>query len=285
MPGGGAAAAAGRAGGKTLPAAGKGLPRPCRPRCRAFFQPRCGKLARSLLNNVHMSQSALALPGPFLDPAAMAIVAGGTLVALLLRTPARDFARGIGALRVLVRPRYSADRQLEQIGALGRIAARHGVITLDRSMIADADVAAAVALIVDGGDQAAVVELLAERRRARTERHLAAIETWTNAADIAPAMGMIGTLVGLVRMFLAMNDPLAIGGAMAVALLSTLYGAALATLVAMPIAHRLRRAAREEAYERLRLEAPLAAFAAREAPRRIAPASAPSISARAEAAA
>ena len=60
-------------------------------------------------------------------------------------------------------------------------------------------------------------------------------------AEVAPAMGMIGTLIGLVKMFPAMPDPTAIGAAMAVALLATLYGAIIANLVAMPIAVRLRR--------------------------------------------
>ena len=80
-------------------------------------------------------------------------------------------------------------------------------------------------------------------------------------------MGMVGTLVGLVRMFSVMNDPAAIGGAMAVALLATLYGAVLANLVLMPIAQRLRARARVEAFERARLAEPLIALARREAPR------------------
>ena len=85
-------------------------------------------------------------------------------------------------------------------------------------------------------------------------------------AEAAPAMGMIGTLIGLARMFATMGDPARIGGAMAVALLATLYGAVLANLVAAPIAARLRALARTEAFERTRLEAPFTALAAREAP-------------------
>lgn len=216
-----------------------------------------------------MNQSdTLALLGPYLDPAAMAIVAGGTFGALVLRTPLRDLARGVAALSVLPRGRFRADPLIDQIGAFGRIAQRHGVLALDRSIIGDPDVAAAVAEIVDGAEGDAVAALLEARRVARTERHLAAIEVWTSAADLAPAMGMIGTLIGLVRVFLKMNDPSAIGGAMAIALLSTLYGAVLASLIAMPVAGRLRRAAREEAFERVRLEAPLRTLAKREAPRR-----------------
>ncbi len=230
-------------------------------------------LARTLLFCAGMIDSNdLAGLAPYLDPAAMGIVAGGTVAALVLRSHFRDLVRGIAALRVLPRRRFRADPLIDQIGAFGRIAKRHGVLALDRSVISDGDVAAAVAAIVDGAEGDAVAALLAERREARTERHLAAIDIWASAAELAPAMGMIGTLIGLVRMFLKMNDPAAIGGAMAIALLSTLYGAVLASLVAMPIAARLRRAARQEAFERLRLEAPLRALAQREAPRRRGPA-------------
>ncbi|PZP16265.1 MAG: biopolymer transporter ExbB, partial [Sphingomonas hengshuiensis] len=195
--------------------------------------------------------------------------------AVILRTPARDLARGVAALGVLPRRRFRADALVEQIAALGRIAKRHGVLALDRSVIADPDVAAAVAAIVDGADADTVVEQLKSRHLARTERHLAAVDVWASAAELAPAMGMIGTLIGLVRMFLAMGDPAAIGGAMAVALLSTLYGAAIGNLIAMPVAARLRRAARDEAFERLRLEAPLRALARQEAPRKRGPVAVP----------
>lgn len=230
------------------------------------------RLARTLLIQRHMNETEVTvLLAPYLDPAAAAIVAGGTVAALILRTPARDFTRAVAALRVLPRRRFRADPLIDQIGAFGRIATRHGVLALDRSVIADPDVAAAVAAIVDGAEGDAVADLLEAQRLARTERHLAAIDVWAAAAELAPAMGMIGTLIGLVRMFLKMNDPTAIGGAMAVALLSTLYGAAIASLIALPVAARLRRAARDEAFERLRLEAPLRLLAVREAPRRRGP--------------
>jgi chemotaxis protein MotA len=74
-------------------------------------------------------------------------------------------------------------------------------------------------------------------------------------------MGMVGTLIGLVGMFAAMKDPQAIGGAMAVALLATLYGALLANLALLPLATRLKRRARHEAQERLRLQPALALLA------------------------
>lgn len=203
---------------------------------------------------------------PFLDPIAFAIVGGGTVVATILRTPLGDLGRGLTALTVLGRKPFDGSALLTQVEALSRISSRHGVMQLDRSVIRDVDVAAAIQAVVDG-EPDKVAAIIEARRTARFERQRAAAEMWAAAAEIAPAMGMVGTLVGLVRMFTAMTDPATIGAAMAVAVLATLYGALLGNLVAMPIASRLKRLARAEYIERGRLAAPLAALAERERPR------------------
>lgn len=200
------------------------------------------------------------------DPAALTIVGGGTILSAFLRSPMHDLGRALRALPTLGRRRYSAEPALAQIASLSRIARRSGVIALDRSIIADPDIAGAIAIIVDGGTPESVAALVAWRRRARCERHAAAADVWAAAAEAAPAMGMVGTLIGLAAMFAAMRDPATIGAAMAIALLSTLYGALLGNLVFLPLASRLRAAARIEGFERARFEAPLVALAAREAP-------------------
>jgi chemotaxis protein MotA len=205
--------------------------------------------------------------GSFVDGQALAIVFGGTALALVLRTSARDLARAGAALRTLGRKPFDAGPLLHQIEALTRISARHGVMQLDRSVIADRDVNAGIAAVVDGAEPDAVAAKVTHCVAARAERHRAAIDVWCAAAETLPAMGMVGTLIGLVQMFTAMTDPAAIGGAMAVAVLATLYGALAANLIANPVAARLKRLARAEAAERARLAAPLAALAAREAPR------------------
>lgn len=199
--------------------------------------------------------------GPLLDPLALAIVGGGTALAVVLRTPFRDLGRGVSALRVLGRRSFDVEPLLAQVAALGRISKRHGVLALDRTVIADPDVEAGIQAVVDGASPAEVRSLLGHRFAARLDRHRAGWDMWSGAAEAAPAMGMIGTLVGLVQLFTAMRDPAAIGGAMAVALLTTLYGAALANLVAMPIAARLKRHARHEYQARARLADPIAALA------------------------
>ncbi|WP_380788256.1 motility protein A [Sphingomonas sp. R86521] len=214
-----------------------------------------------------MSTDSLALIGELLDPTALALVCGGTVLAVVLRSPLGELTRAVGALRTLGRSRFDAEPLLHQITALDRIAKRHGALALDRSVITDPDVKAGIAAIVDGAGGDAVQTLIDHRRRARVERHLAIADIWSGAADVAPAMGMVGTLIGLARMFATMSDPSAIGGAMAIALLATLYGALIANLVAAPIAHRLRTNARAEAFERARIVAPLVALANREVPR------------------
>lgn len=208
----------------------------------------------------------MSLIATFADPFAGAIVGGGTLLAIVLRTPMRDLARALVALRILPRSRFSAETLLDQIAAQARIARSHGTMALDRAIIRDPDVAAAITAIVDGARGPAVALLLQHRRRARVERHVAAADVWSAAAELAPAMGMVGTLVGLASMFATMTDPKAIGAGMAIALLATLYGALLANLVLTPIASRLRAAGRVEAFERARLEPPLVALAERERP-------------------
>jgi len=78
------------------------------------------------------------------------------------------------------------------------------------------------------------------------ERHEVGQTMFKNMATMAPAMGMIGTLVGLVQMLANMSDPASIGPAMAVALLTTLYGAVIANAFAQPLADKLARASQLE---------------------------------------
>src|SRR3546814_15067614 len=98
-------------------------------------------------------------------------------------TPRRDRARALAALRVLFRGRFDATALVAQVASLGRIAQRHGVIALDRSVIRDPDVAVAVAAIVDGAGPDEIATLLAEQRATRDDRHATAADVWAAAAE------------------------------------------------------------------------------------------------------
>jgi chemotaxis protein MotA len=110
-------------------------------------------------------------------------------------------------------------------------------------------------MLVDGADEQKLVKQMKQEIRSMKERHAeqqGAVKAWI---DIAPAMGMIGTLIGLVQMLGAMEDPQAIGPAMAVALLTTMYGAIMANVIFGPMLTKLEGySANEVVYREMVLE-------------------------------
>jgi chemotaxis protein MotA len=101
-------------------------------------------------------------------------------------------------------------------------------------------------MLVDGHDVEVVRETLSKDISMTTQRHEFGASIFKSLGDIAPAMGMIGTLIGLVAMLSNMDDPKSIGPAMAVALLTTLYGAFLANIICLPISAKLNVRSQEE---------------------------------------
>jgi chemotaxis protein MotA len=222
------------------------------------------RLARLLLKaGVMIDASAFAV---FYDPVALAIVGGGTLLATAARGPLRDTLNALRALPVLVRRPFDFEPARAELAGAERVATARSLLAIDSHLLKDSDVARGVEAVADGAGPDQIEQLLNGLRLERQERHAIVHDFWSAAAEAAPAMGMVGTLIGLVRMFRSMDDPATIGGAMAIALLATLYGALFANLIAAPIAARLARLSRAEEKERRALVKPFRAFAAREKP-------------------
>ncbi len=205
-------------------------------------------------------------PAIFFDPVALGIVGGGTLLATAARGPLRDTRAAFRALPILWRRSFDFAPARAELAGAERIATAKSLLAIDSQLMRDPDVADGVQAVLDGDTPDAVEALLERLRSARTERHAIVQGWWAAAAETAPALGMVGTLIGLVQLFRVMDDPAAIGSAMATALLATLYGALFANLVAAPIAARFRRLSRAEELERCALVRPFRAFAARELP-------------------
>jgi chemotaxis protein MotA len=205
-------------------------------------------------------------PATFFDPLALGIVGGGTLLATATRGPLRDTTTAFRALPVLWRKPFDFSPARAELAGAERIATAKSLMAVDSHLMRDADVAQGVEAVLAGDTPDEVEAMLGQQRESRLERHAIAQDWWAAAAEAAPALGMVGTLVGLVQLFRVMDDPAAIGGAMSVALLATLYGALFANLIAAPIAARLRRLSRAEELERRALVKPFRAFAARELP-------------------
>ena len=135
---------------------------------------------------------------------------------------------------------------IEEAVALADVARKNGLLALEGQEITNDFMEKGISLCVDGHDPALVQKMLSKDIDLTIQRHEVGQRMFKNMATMAPAMGMIGTLVGLVQMLANMSDPAAIGPAMAVALLTTLYGAVIANAFAQPMADKLGRASQLE---------------------------------------
>jgi chemotaxis protein MotA len=181
--------------------------------------------------------------GPFIDVPSMLIVVGGTFFVTFSQVTLGDFlgSFSIGLKSFL----YKVDdpiKLIEESVQLADIARKNGLLALEGQEITNPFMQKGISLCVDGHDPALVNKMLNSEVKLMLSRHENGIRMFTNMATMAPAMGMIGTLVGLVQMLSNMSDPAAIGPAMAVALLTTLYGAIIANAFAQPVADKLSRA-------------------------------------------
>ncbi|WP_106639000.1 motility protein A [Allosphingosinicella vermicomposti] len=178
-----------------------------------------------------------------LDPISLLLVGGGTVAVTALRFPGADLKGAVRALRPLIRARpvadaFAAERAVRQIQRISDI---KGIALADRVDTSSPFVRRAAVKLADCHRAEEFAVWARAEIEGRTQRHEAAIAVWKSAADAAPAMGMIGTVLGLIGMFAAMDDPATLGPAMALALLTTLYGLILSAIVAIPIGGRLER--------------------------------------------
>jgi len=185
------------------------------------------------------------LAARFVDPLALGLVVGGSLVAGVV---AGDAGRAIAALKPLLtaRPRKDAAIADQAVRRIRRVSEYKGLFCADRVASPVEFVHRAACRLADDDGAEAFSMWAREEIEDRAARHAGAIQVWRRIADVAPAMGMIGTVIGLVAMFAQMNDPAAMGPAMAIAMLTTLYGLILAFGVAGPVAARLERLSEAE---------------------------------------
>ncbi|HYJ52926.1 MAG TPA: MotA/TolQ/ExbB proton channel family protein [Allosphingosinicella sp.] len=184
----------------------------------------------------------------FFDPLALALVFGGTLLATIVSATRTDLGRGIAALVPLLRARPETDGRAaaQAVLRIRHLSEYKGIVSADRVKTPIDFVHRAACRLARAEGSATFETWAREEIEDRRARHHSAISLWRHAADVAPAMGMIGTVIGLVAMFARMNDPAAMGPAMAVAMLTTLYGLLFAFALAGPIAARLERLSEAE---------------------------------------
>lgn len=177
----------------------------------------------------------------YIDPTAIGIVFGGTLITTAFRATRADIGRALAALPLLGRADPNADAAAARVSVsrIRELAEVRSLACVDRVETAQRFLLRAARELSDARGSADFVRWASADIEARRQRHQGVIGVWRAIAETAPAMGMIGTIIGLVQMFAHMEDPAAIGPAMAVAMLTTLYGVILSSAVAGPIAGRL----------------------------------------------
>jgi chemotaxis protein MotA len=179
-------------------------------------------------------------------PSILIVFCGSLFVVLSQYTLGQFFGAGKIAGKAFMFKIDTPESQIEKIVEMADAARKGGFLALEEAEIANPFMQKGVDMLVDGHDVEVVRATLSKDISMTSERHEFGKSIFKGLGDVAPAMGMIGTLVGLVAMLSNMDDPKSIGPAMAVALLTTLYGAMLANLICLPIAVKLTNRAAEE---------------------------------------
>ncbi len=171
------------------------------------------------------------------------ITFGGAIFATMLSYSMQDFLNSMKSIRLVFKAsKMNTSEMIKSIIDLSNVARKEGLLSLEEAA-ADLDepfLKKGILLIVDGTDPDLVRGIMETELVSIESRHKTVIGFWEALAAMGPAWGMIGTLVGLVNMLNNMSDPSRIGGDMAVALITTLYGSVLANWLCTPVAGKLK---------------------------------------------
>lgn len=182
-------------------------------------------------------------PAIFVNVPSLVIVIGGTLAATLINYPLSDVLAIFGPVRKAFLHKETDPRDLiENLIKFATVARREGILSLESqaSETEDEFLSKSIQLAIDGTAPELIKDILTTEVAFMEDRHSRGQGILAAMGAMAPAFGMIGTLIGLVQMLATMEDPSAIGAGMAVALITTLYGAILANVVFIPTAAKLK---------------------------------------------
>lgn len=209
----------------------------------------------------------------FFDLPSILIVILGTVAATSIAYTAQEMRRASRIIaHSIFHKQWDHSNMARQLLDLATVARKKGTLALGGAMdeiSKDKLLARGVDLVVDGYSADDIERVLMQEIDSLVERHRRSAGILRRASEIAPAMGLIGTLVGLVQMLAALDNPDAIGPAMAVALLTTFYGAILGMVILSPLAAKLERNSNEEASIRTLIMVGMASIARQENPRRL----------------
>ncbi|HUD93238.1 motility protein A [Sphingobium sp.] len=175
------------------------------------------------------------------DPLTLLAMLGGIGLVAAFQNGMGALGRAIAALHPLFSDNPSRDRDAARAAMLkiDQVAQLRGLACTDRVKTANPFLTDAARKLANCDTTEAFEIWTMQEQADRAQRHGAVHKVWLSIADVAPALGMAGTIIGLVGMFAAMEDPASLGPSMALALLTTFYGVVIANMIAAPIAARL----------------------------------------------
>ncbi len=207
----------------------------------------------------------------FLDPTSLAIVIGGTAGAMFVAFPVPTMKNALKAFKINFKfEGFDAQETIKLLSELSNRARREGLLSLEDAATETEDdfLKRGLMLMADGHEPATIETVLYDELGKTGDRHGEIIGVYEALGAYGPALGMVGTLIGLVKMLQVMgDDPGAIGPAMAVALLTTFYGSLIANVIGIPMAAKLRKRSAQEVAHKELITAGLLSILAGENPR------------------
>jgi len=186
-------------------------------------------------------------PVMFVNVPSLCVVVGGTIGATLIRNPLASVIGTVGVvMKAFMTKVPPPETLIPQIIEICKKARKEGMLALETVPVDYDFLQKGVGLCVDGIELDQIRAILEADVAATSARHKRGAEILEGMGQAAPAFGMIGTLIGLVQMLATLEDPSSIGPAMAVALLTTLYGALLSNVICLPLADKLKIRSSEE---------------------------------------
>ena len=185
----------------------------------------------------------------FINYPSLMIVFGGTLGATLINYPLADLVSVLKVTKNAFRHQsYNPISLIPKMVHFAKKARREGILSFEAQLkeIDDPFLVRCMQMAIDGMEAESIENVLNTEIMWLEERHRLGAEIYSTMGTFAPAVGMLGTIIGLVQMLMQMTDPAAIGAPMAVALLTTFYGTLLANLLFLPISGKLRVRSRQE---------------------------------------
>jgi len=212
-------------------------------------------------------------PDAFLNAPSLMIVVGGTIAVTAMSFSGAEVSQSWGIIKnSLIRKTFNPAELARSLMDISVLARKHGLLALakiENRTRKDIFLNKAAQMVSDGYTPMDIERILTQKMDTLVDRHRKGASMLQRAADVAPAMGLIGTLVGLVQMLTNLADPSSIGPSMAIALLTTFYGAIMSTVIFAPLAAKLERNSKEEILLKGLIKTAMVSIAKQENPRRL----------------